>query len=84
MRVSFLISGSLDAVTGGYIYDRQLVDYLRQRGHQVNIIHLPCRSYLDRFLYGPRLPFSMSLTHLTPDILLEDELDHPALALPQP
>ncbi len=81
MRIGFLISGSLDALTGGYIYDRQLVDYLRQKGHQVELIHLPGRDYLDRLLQSPHLPLSKELNHLSLDILLQDELDHPALIL---
>ena len=76
---AFLISGSLDTLTGGYIYDRQLVDYFRQNGHQVEIIQLPGRSYFDRLLHSPALPLSAELKHLSADILLEDELDHPAL-----
>ena len=79
MRVGFLISGSLDTLTGGYIYDRQLVNYLRLKGHQVDLIHLPCRSYFDRLMHSPALLLSRELNHLPLDILLEDELDHPAL-----
>jgi glycosyltransferase involved in cell wall biosynthesis len=81
LRVGFLLSGTLDAITGGYIYDRQLVEYLRQKGHQVELIHLAGRNYLDRLLQNPRLPLSMELNHLALDILLQDELDHPALIL---
>jgi hypothetical protein len=79
LRVAFLISGSLDILTGGYIYDRQLVDYFRQSGHRVEIIQLPGRSYFDRLLHSPALPLSAELKHLSADILLEDELDHPSL-----
>jgi glycosyltransferase involved in cell wall biosynthesis len=79
--VGFLISGCLDTLTGGYIYDRRLVDYLRQKGHQVDVLPLPCRSYLDRLLYSPQSLFSRQLDHLSADVLLEDELDHAALIL---
>lgn len=81
MRVGFLVSGSLESLTGGYIYDRQLVDYLRQEGHTVELIHLPGRDYLDRLVQNAVLPLSKELNHLSPDILLQDELDHPALIL---
>jgi glycosyltransferase involved in cell wall biosynthesis len=81
LRVGFLISGTLDSLTGGYIYDRQLVDYLRQKGHEVEVIHFPGRDYLDRFLHSPVLSLSKELNHLSLDILLQDELDHPALTL---
>jgi glycosyltransferase involved in cell wall biosynthesis len=79
LQVGFLISGSLDTLTGGYIYDRQLVNYLKQKGHQVDIIHFPARSYFDRLQHSSGLIFSKELNHLPLDILLEDELDHPAL-----
>jgi glycosyltransferase involved in cell wall biosynthesis len=73
-----LISGSLNTLTGGYIYDRQLVDYLRQKGHHVEVIELPFRNYLDRLLHSPIASFR-ELKSSPVDILLEDELDHPAL-----
>jgi glycosyltransferase involved in cell wall biosynthesis len=81
LQIGFLISGSLDTLTGGYIYDRQLVDYLCRKGHQVKIFNLPCSNYWERFLYSPQLLFSQPLNHSPLDILLEDELDHPALIL---
>jgi glycosyltransferase involved in cell wall biosynthesis len=79
MRVGFIISGSLDTLTGGYIYDRQLVDHLQREGNQVDVIFLPVHSYFDRLLYGSTLSLSKKLSHLSLDVLLEDELDHPAL-----
>jgi glycosyltransferase involved in cell wall biosynthesis len=81
LRIGFLISGSLDTLTGGYIYDRQLVDYLRQKGHQVNVIYFPGSSYVHRLLHSTELWLSRKLNHLSLDVLLEDELDHPALIL---
>lgn len=74
MKVGFLIYGSLDTISGGYLYDRKLVAYLRAQGDTVEIISLPWRNYLahltDNLLF--RLP-----DHL--DILIEDELNHPSL-----
>ena len=79
MRVGFLVSGSLNNLTGGYIYDSQIVDYFQKNGHRVKVIQLPGRSYLDRLLHSPTLVFSRDLDISSLDILLEDELDHPAL-----
>ncbi len=31
MRIGLLIYGSLETVSGGYLYDRKLVEYLRER-----------------------------------------------------
>lgn len=79
MRIGFLISGSLDTLTGGYIYDRQVVDYLREKGHHVELIPLPERSYYAQLLHSPALPMPRELRHLSLDIIIEDELDHAAL-----
>ena len=45
MRVGLLIYGSLDILTGGFLYDRLLVDYLRREGDEVEVISLPWRTY---------------------------------------
>lgn len=74
MKVGFVIYGSLDTVSGGYLYDRKLVEYLRAQGDTVEIISLPWRNYAahltDNFWF--RLPKNL-------DILIEDELNHPSL-----
>ena len=81
MRVGFLLSGSLDSLTGGYIYDRQLVEHLRSHGHQVEIFNISGNSYFNRLLQSPRVWLSDELKNFSPNVLLEDELDHPALIL---
>lgn len=74
MKLGFLIYGSLDTLSGGYMYDRMLVDYLRQQGDTVEIISLPWRNYAshltDNFTFA--LPPGL-------DILIQDELNHPSL-----
>ena len=81
MHIALLIYGNLETVSGGYLYDRKLVEHLRRQGDQVEIISIPWRSY-------PLLltdNFSASLFHrlqnLQVDILLQDELNHPSLFL---
>jgi glycosyltransferase involved in cell wall biosynthesis len=58
MRIGFVIYGSLDTLSGGYLYDRKLVEYLRFKGETVEIISLPWRNYAahltDNFWF--RLP----------------------------
>jgi glycosyltransferase involved in cell wall biosynthesis len=79
VRIGLIIYGSLETLTGGYLYDRLLVDQLRRQGDQVDIISLPWRTY-GRHL-GDN--FSHDLwrrLHRTPfDALLQDELNHPSL-----
>jgi glycosyltransferase involved in cell wall biosynthesis len=79
VRIGLIIYGSLETLTGGYLYDRLLVDQLRRQGDQVEIISLPWRSYgrhlgdnFSRDLWRRlcRTPF---------DALLQDELNHPSL-----
>ncbi len=79
MRLGLVIYGSLNTLTGGYIYDRILVEYLQGRGHRVDIISLPLRNYgrhlLDNWSPGLR----SDLVAGPYDILLQDELNHPSL-----
>jgi glycosyltransferase involved in cell wall biosynthesis len=76
--VGLLIYGDLTTVSGGFIYDRNLVRYLRQAGDRVDVISLPWRRYglslLDNLDAGLRL----RLTQAAFDVLLEDELVHPS------
>lgn len=43
MELAFLVPGALDQLTGGYLYDRQVVHGLRARGHQVQVVELEGR-----------------------------------------
>jgi glycosyltransferase involved in cell wall biosynthesis len=74
MRIGLIIYGSLETLSGGYMYDRKLVEYLRGQGDMVEIISLPWRNYAahltDNFHF--RLPRGL-------DILIQDELNHPSL-----
>ena len=74
MKIGLVIYGSLDIVSGGYLYDRKLVAYLRSRGDDVRIISLPPDSYFSHLLSG----LSFRLRHDV-DILIEDEMVHPSL-----
>ena len=74
MKLGILIYGSLDTLSGGYLYNRKLVEYLRDQGDSVEIISLPWRNYVahltDNFHF--RLPPDL-------DLLIQDELNHPSL-----
>lgn len=79
MRIGFIIYGSLDTLTGGYLYDRMLVDYLRRQGDEVEIISLPWRTYGQHL--GDNLSWALwrRLRRAGFDVLLQDELNHPSL-----
>ncbi len=79
MKIGLLIYGSLDTLSGGYLYDRKLVEALRRAGDEVAIISLPWRSYARHLLdnLSPALLRRMQTGGY--DLLLQDELNHPSL-----
>lgn len=74
MRIGLIIYGSLDTLSGGYLYDRQLVEHLRSQGNTVEVISLPWRNYAAHLT--DNLSFSLPKNL---DILIQDELNHPSL-----
>lgn len=81
MRIGFIIYGSLDTLTGGYLYDRIVAQGLRRLGHEVEIISLPGGSYLRRLGHGLSPGLCRRLLAGRFDVLLQDELCHPSLFL---
>jgi glycosyltransferase involved in cell wall biosynthesis len=93
VKLGLIIYGSIDTLSGGYLYDRKLVEFLRSQGDTVEIISLPWRNYaahlMDNFSFRPWSPGAGSwnsrqwrdgtigLQKL--DILIQDELNHPSL-----
>jgi len=74
MKLGFVIYGSLDTLSGGDLYDRKLVQYLRAQGDTVEIISLPWRNYAAHLTDNLRFRLPKGL-----DILIQDELNHPSL-----
>ena len=74
MKIGLVVYGSLDTVSGGYLYDRKLVEYLRAQGDTVEIISLPWRNYAEHLMDNFRFRLPTNL-----DILIQDELNHPSL-----
>ena len=74
MKIGLVIYGTLSTVSGGYLYDRKLVDFLQEQGDTVEIISLPWRNYAAHLTDNRhfRLPDGL-------DILIQDELNHPSL-----
>jgi glycosyltransferase involved in cell wall biosynthesis len=79
MRIGLLIYGSLNTQSGGYLYDRKLVDYLLQQGDQVEVISLAPRNYAHHLTDNFSTSLIQCLKSLQLDILLQDELNHPSL-----
>lgn len=79
MHLGLIIYGNLNTLTGGYIYDGILVDYLRKRGHRVDIISLSRRNYSRHLLDNLSRQLRSRLANASIDVLLQDELNHPSL-----
>lgn len=80
MRVGLVIYGDLNTLSGGYLYDRRLVEHLRAHGDTVHIVSLPWRNYGRHLLDNFSPDFRRALATAPVDIWLEDELNHPSLA----
>jgi glycosyltransferase involved in cell wall biosynthesis len=79
MRLGFLLYGDLSTRTGGFLYDRMLIQGLQELGVQVQVIQLPWRSYTLALL---SMLLNRDLAQLSLDdfdVLIEDELAHPSL-----
>lgn len=74
MKIGLIIYGSINSLSGGYMYDRRLVEYLREQGDTVEIISLPWRNYAAHL--ADNLSFKLPKGY---DILIQDELNHPSL-----
>ncbi|MEM7797991.1 MAG: glycosyltransferase family 4 protein [Chloroflexota bacterium] len=79
MHIGLIIYGSLDIISGGYLYDRQLMNYLEKAGHLVEVISLPWREYSLRMSDNRNGTVFERLIETDFDVLLEDELNHPSL-----
>lgn len=74
LNLGLLIYGSLDTRSGGYLYDRRLVESLRAAGETVQVISLPWRHYAAHLTDNLRFRLPPGL-----DLLIQDELNHPSL-----
>jgi glycosyltransferase involved in cell wall biosynthesis len=79
MHIGLLIYGSLSTVSGGYLYDRMLIDHLAKRGHDLQIVSLPWRNYPAHLADNVSSRLWRRLSRAPFDLLLQDELNHPSL-----
>jgi glycosyltransferase involved in cell wall biosynthesis len=79
LRLGLLVYGSLDTVSGGFLYDRQIVRHLREREDEVEVISLPWRPYGRGLLDNLSPALLERLSRASFDVLLQDELIHPSL-----
>lgn len=81
MRIGLIIYGSLETLTGGYLYDRIVAHGLEGIGHEVEVISLPPGTYFRRLWFAFSKGLYRRLRDGSFDILIEDELCHPSLFL---
>ncbi len=77
MKIAFITYGSLENLTGGYLYNQKVVNHLKKKGIPVEIISLKQRSYFLNVIWNFWLYFNRKKFNL----IIEDELVHPAVFL---
>ncbi|WP_256300845.1 glycosyltransferase family 4 protein [Haloarchaeobius salinus] len=76
MQLGLVLYGELDTTTGGFRYDRRLVEELRAAGETVTVHELPWYDY-HRGLWAGLRGTPPDLERY--DVVLQDELAHPTL-----
>ena len=79
LHIGLVIYGRLQNQSGGYLYDQQLVQHLRQQGHTVTIISVPPQPYGRCLLHNLSPTLRQQLQHPPYHLLLQDQLNHPSL-----
>lgn len=79
MRLGLVVYDGLELTTGGYLYDRKLVERWREVGHDVAVVAIPGGSYVSKLRHNVDPSLFDHLAALDVDVLLEDELCHPSL-----
>jgi glycosyltransferase involved in cell wall biosynthesis len=79
MRFALVIYDNLNTVSGGYLYDRKLVEALERAGDPVEVVSIPRRDTLRHLADNFSPGLLERLASLKADVLLQDELNHPSL-----
>ncbi len=81
MKIGLVLYGNPETISGGNIYDRQILSALIKLGHTVGIISLRRHSFYHSIFDNYSKVVFNKISALAPDILLEDELVHSSLFL---
>lgn len=81
MRIGLIIYGDLNEVTGGYIYDKYLVDFLRAQRVTVKVFSQKKKSLWETLKHPFANPILNEIIEFSPDILLQDEMNFISLWL---
>jgi glycosyltransferase involved in cell wall biosynthesis len=80
-RITFVIDGSLDQPTGGYVYDRLVIEGLRARGAEVDLCHLTPGGVARTVLENARAAALFLRLRAREGVVVVDELCHPRVVL---
>lgn len=81
MRIGLLIYGDIQAISGGYLYNRKLIDYLHSRGDQVIVISLPPRNLWRQLADNLGKSCLQQIAAANIELLIEDAMVHPSVFL---
>lgn len=80
MKIALVLYDSLEKRSGGFEYDRHLVHHLVHRGHELAVFTQPWkRPWVRQFYLPENVHLEQLLKEFNPDIILQDELNHPSL-----
>ena len=79
MHIGLVVYGDLSTMSGGFLYDRKLVEYLRESGDEVEVISLPWHRYPRLLTHNFSGSLRRKIAGMGLDLLLQDELNHPSL-----
>jgi glycosyltransferase involved in cell wall biosynthesis len=79
MHIGLILYGSIDTLSGGYLYDRMLVSALEASGHRVSLFSRPWRAYPHHLTDNWNRDWGRRLMAAPVDLWLQDELNHPSL-----
>lgn len=79
MHFGLVHYGQLDFPSGGFLYDRKLVDHLQAQGHRVSLFSQAWSSFLGQLSQNWHRDFLNSILDTDLDLLIQDELNHASL-----
>lgn len=81
MNIATIIPGNINVLTGGYLYMRNVVEYLRAHGVETEVLRIPALPFPYLLQLCSNLVFCIRFPRRRYDAVLEDEMAHPALFL---
>jgi glycosyltransferase involved in cell wall biosynthesis len=81
MNIGLVLYGDINTVSGGFLYDLKVTDFLLAAGDSVETISLPWVSYGRGIINNFSSALLNHLDRSSFDVLLQDELVHPSLFL---